>query len=74
MVLQQQSVQAGHQVLWLHNGQTLRAKVIKASLTQVKLRLAGSGGAEYWVSRAFIRALGQSEAASTAGHSRERGR
>ena len=61
MVTHQPNIQSGHQVLWLHNGQLLRAKVIKASLTQVKVRLASSGGAELWVSRAFIRELDQND-------------
>ena len=56
----QQSWSTGQVVMWLHNGQLLRARVIKTSARQVKIRLIDSADSEeYWVAPEYIRPLNE---------------
>ena len=56
----QENWSRGQVVMWLHNGQILRARVIKTSLRQVKIRLIDSADVEeYWVAREYIRPLNE---------------
>ena len=51
---------AGQLVMWVHNGQSRRARVIKTSLRQVKIRLIDSTDfEEYWITPDYIRAASE---------------
>lgn len=56
----QQRWAAGQLVMWVHNGQSRRARVIKISLRQVKIRLIDTTDfEEYWITRDYIQAVNE---------------